>query len=357
MKRLLVPLIGLGFLVGSSLSAQSELDKKRQVLEKSLTAEQKRLLDDYVNLQFGQEARHIDPAAGGILPSIPELRKELMDRLADMPADKAKKFWRDLPYSIKKGFRDLTPLHVLAEDRKAAERLPATAKEEVAMLLSDDLDKVMAARRKILGYGPACRALLVDQLSTLAGNSPKRLRHQDILAKLDFEEAHEWRMRIADRPLAKAAVLEKAREKGAPMVAVLVARSVCDLGYHNDVYGRMCYYNFTYFNHDYKAGVGLGFGNGDGNVLAVNFYVGQDNRLCDLGAVKYGNIKKAPGPETTAKWWKNGNPPLTAVVGHVYLLHLVHLRDHVDFTVKFKVLDLSDDEWIIIEWERIPQEK
>ena len=97
------------------------------------------------------------------------------------------------------------------------------------------------------------------------------------------------------------------------------------------------------------------FGNG-GNRLTVNFYGGQDNRLAKLDTEKFEDVKKAPGPDTTAGW-RNIGLGIDAAVGPTYVLHVNDPRDKIDFTVKFRILDMSADEWIVIEWEPIPQEK
>jgi hypothetical protein len=357
MRKLLVPCLGLGFLSCSFLSAQPGLDPKTQKLEKNLSAEQKRLIDELVDLQAREAARYFNPEDVTPLRPPTEIRRDVLTRAAGMTAEQAKVFWRDLPYTLKERFRRLDAQHVMAEERKAVERLPAAAKEEVARLLSDPHDDFLAARRKVLAYGPACRALVADQLSGVAGDSPKRLRHLGVLAELDFDEARERLIRITESALQKASQLEKTRKKPTSNIAILVARPLCDRGRRGDPYADLCYYNFLHRNHKYKAGVGLEFGNGEGNRLGINFYGGQDNRMSSLGAVNFAEVKKAPGPETTDKWWRDAAiAPMTAVVGHVYLLHLVDARDSVNFTVKFRVLDRSPEEWIIIEWEPIPQE-
>jgi hypothetical protein len=355
MTRLRAPLFALGFLTCSALAAQPEADKKLEALEKMLSVQQKRLFHDYAELQVRTEARHFDPTRGGTIRTLPEVRGKLIDQIAAMSPEQAKVFWRDLPYILKRGFRDLDRLHVSAEEREEAARLPAAAKEQVEKLLSDQFEEALTARRKILAHGPACRALVADQLARLPADSPQRLRHEDLLAEFDRAEAHERRMRIADTALHRASQLEKARKKATSTIAVLLSRRLCDLGARDDPYGTLCYYNFFRSNHEYRPGVGLEFGNGPGNRLQINFWRDQDNRMISLGDVKFAEVKKAPGPETTAKWWKGGLP-MTAVVGHVYLLHVIEPRDRLDFTVKFQVLDLSPDEWIIIQWELIPQE-
>jgi hypothetical protein len=49
--------------------------------------------------------------------------------------------------------------------------------------------------------------------------------------------------------------------------------------------------------------------------------------------------------------------PPRAVIGQVYVEHCREPRDQIDRTFKFKVLDLKPGEWVVIEWEPIPQEK
>ena len=359
MKNSFVPSLAIVLLACSSLAAQPEdFDKKLQALEKSLSAEQKSQLDDYVKLNIDQAARYFDPASPQPIRTKAEMRMDILDMIGKVPANAATAFWRDLPRTTRTGFRRLDPSYVSPEERKAAQALPAAAKEEVAMLLSDQLDKALAARRKIIAYGPACRALVADQLTGLAKDSAKRLRHEDVLAKLSFEEDHERCVHITETVLRKASLLEKGRAKGASKIEVLVARGICDGGGRDRTYSEFYFYNFLHQNHDYTAGVGLGYGNGSGNALYVSFFGGQDNRLKSLGAVKYADVRQAPGPATTAKWWKNDpNAPVTAVVGHVYLLHVLDPNAKIDFAVKFRILDLSPDEWVIFEWERVFQEK
>jgi hypothetical protein len=265
-------------------------------------------------------------------------------------------FWRRLPIDTLRGFRQINPLHISAGERKAADGLPAEARAAVARLLSDRLEDVLAARRRLVAYGPTCRSLVVDQLCKLPDDSPRRLLHEGLLRTLEFEEAHERCIRVTEAALQKTAQLSKTRGKSATTIGVLVSRRICD-GRSNDPYGSMRYYNFLHKNHDYKAGVALEFGNGDGNCLDINFYGGQDNRIEALGATDYARVKTAPNGAVTAGWWKNGQPLVTAAVGHVYRLHVVDPRDQVDFAVKFRVLDMSPEEWIVIEWEYLPQER
>jgi hypothetical protein len=356
MPRLVLQFGVVFFTVPSLLSAQPEPEKQARDAERNLSADQKRLVDDLVDMEARWEVRYLNPRNPTPPRPLAEIRRDVMNRILAMPADEAKGYWRDLPYTLKEGFRRLDPAHVTAEERKAAGRLPAAAKEDVAQLLRDPIDEALAARRKVLAHGPACRALVATQLAGLNPESPMRLRHLGLLAELDRQEARERIIRITDSALHKASQFEKARKKGPSTIAMLAARRLCHRGDPGDPYYHLCYYNFIHRNHDYSAGVGLEFGNGPGNCLHVNFYGGQDNRMDCLGAVDYDSVKKAPGPAVTAKWWKQG-PTVTALLGHVYLLHLVDQRDGVDLTVKFKVLDRSPEEWIIIEWESIPQEK
>ncbi len=357
MKPVFVLFAGLAFGLCPSLFAQTPAENKSQALEKKLSAEQKRLLEDFVDLRVRQEAHDFDPTQGTPRRTRAEIRAAILDGITFWPPLVAQGFWRDLPWRIKQDSRRLDPLYVSAEERKAAARLPAAAKEDVAGLLSDNLGVVFAARRKLLTYGDACRSLVADQAARLPLGSAKRLRHEDLLALLDREEAHERLVRITELALQKAATLEKKRGKTST-IAVLMARRICDVGDRESPYCHLCYCNFIRNNHDYSDGVALCFGNGQGNVLGINFHGGHDNRLCALAGPRYEDVKTAPGPETTAKWWRDRRGvDMTAVVDQVYLLHVKDKQDKVNFTVKFKVRDLSLDEWIIIEWERIPQEK
>ncbi len=358
MRMLLGIVCGLSFLIGSSVSAQPGVDKKASELEKNLSAEQERLVDELVNLEAREDVHYVNPMNPVPPRLLAEIRRSAIKRIAAMPAEDAKVYWRDLPKDLKQRFRRLDLGHVMADERTAAAGLPAEAKADVAKLMSDQIDEVIAARRKVLAYGPPCRALVADQVSRLAHDSPKRLRHLGLLKELDAQDVRESLLRISESALQRAAELKKGRGKAAPNTAVLVSRRVCPNAHPSeDPYAALSYYNFLHHNRDYKAGVGLEFGNGEGNYLDVNFYGGQDNRISNLGAVDFAVVKKAPGPATTAKW-SNGRDGarMTAVVGHVFLLHVLDVRDNVSFTVKFRVLDRSPEEWIIIEWEPIPQD-
>jgi hypothetical protein len=349
--------LSIALVISVAWSSHARADDDAQDAKKKLTAEQQQLLDAYAELLAREQARHFNPQDKVPLQPLPQIRKDLADRVSGMTKDEAKVFWRDLPYDLKRRFRRLEVTHVLADERKAAERLPVAAKTEVARLLSDSLDDFLAARRKVLTYGPACRALVADQLAGLPMDSPKRLRHLGVLDDLDRQETRERVIRVTEAASQRLAELARDRKKATSSYALLVSRRLCDQNGWRDPY-KMCYYNFIHRNHDYKAGVALEFGNGEGNRLGFNFYGGQDNRIDYLGAADFEDIKKAPGPDTTEKWSRgNDGQPIPAMVGHVYLLHLVDPGDMVDLTVKFRVLDRSSEEWIVIEWEAIPQEK
>jgi len=148
-------------------------------------------------------------------------------------------------------------------------------------------------------------------------------------------------------------------DKKSSKITVLVSRTLLPNDHpDSNYYSSLCYYSFHKDKHGYShIAVSLEFGNG-GDLFDVNMYGGQENRFKDMGAVDFASVKSAPNAATTAMW-PGDRDSLPAKVGHVYVEHCREPNgdEMVDFTVKFKVIDLKPGQWVVIEYERIPQEK
>jgi hypothetical protein len=184
-------------------------------------------------------------------------------------------------------------------------------------------------------------------------STAKRLRHQELLTSLDFEEANERRVRLTEIALDTAARLRNERGETGSTFSFLVSRHIADLGGHPDADPvQLCYYDFVQRNHAYSGGVAIRLEQDD--AFHLNFFGRQDCRIESMGAVDYAKVKAAPPARFTDKWQRDG---VTAVQGHVYRLHVFDPTDPVDFTLKFKILAMSSNEWVVFEWEPIPQDK
>jgi RNA polymerase sigma factor (sigma-70 family) len=255
--------------------------------------------------------------------------------------------------------RDTFP--VTEEQRAAAARLPAAAADDVKDLLSDDVDTYLAARRRVLARGPACRALVADAARRAAAEPDRRrrMRLASVLAELDGLEPAERRLRVTEEALRRAAALRQARGKKAGKVEALVSRAISDLVRQHpaeDPYAGMCYFSFPTERSGYEGAVSLEFGNG-GDVFSVLMYGGQRNRIQDLGAMDFAGVKTPPEALTAFPAKLRLETTIPAVVDHVYVEHCLEPRDGVDQMVKFQVLDLKPGAWVVIAWEPIPQEK
>jgi RNA polymerase sigma-70 factor (ECF subfamily) len=237
-------------------------------------------------------------------------------------------------------------------------RPPAMALEQ---LLSDDVETYLAGRANLLAQGLASKPLVEKQLQLLPTGADERLRLRlvALLADLNYQEAKVRRIRIIDAGLRRVAEVRKS--SGRQKIILLFARWVTPDPYinvGNGAYRDMCHFSFPREKYCCDGTQSLEFG--DGSSPDNSFYpvtiVGSQNRIKDLGAVDFSKIKTAPSAATTATW-QGGRVRIKPEVGHVYLEHCLDPRYQVDMTVKFKVLELKPDEWVILEWELIPQEK
>lgn len=181
------------------------------------------------------------------------------------------------------------------------------------------------------------------------------MRLAGVFNDLEDQAESEHRARAREEAVKRIAELSKERgDRAASRITFLLGRGIGSRGRHpsEDPIYATCYFNFPKGDRTYNSGVSLQFANGGRAQFQLNMLGGQDNRISELGAVDFASIVKAPGENVTAKWAREGK----AKVGHVYIEHCFSPEDRVNMTVKFKVLDLKAIDWVIIEWQPIPQE-
>lgn len=248
--------------------------------------------------------------------------------------------------SLLAGLLGLTFLGIAASEDK---KRPPDDKD-VAQLLSDDVDVYIAARRRILGRGPSCQDLVAAQLKQLEPSQKRlRLRLEPLLKELELAAALEAEAKRLEPLLRRAEDLQKAESKSRSRFAVLPSRQKLVRG---SPYEHLCYFSFPKGESLYDGTVSLGFGNGS-DALDVVMLGGQGNTLRDMGDVDFAGVASAPDAKETALWGTRVN----AVKGHVYVEHCLDGRESIDQAFKFKVVDMKEGEWIVIEWEAIPQDK
>jgi RNA polymerase sigma factor (sigma-70 family) len=236
--------------------------------------------------------------------------------------------------------------------------VPDGVVKAVEKLVSEDVDTFLSARRQVLAHGPACLPLVADIARKRDVDSDPRLklRLAGVMADLESQEPAERRLRVSEAGLKRVHELRTARGEGRPSrIDVLVSRQVSGLVKQHpadNLYAGLCYFSFPKNKHGYKGAVSLEFGNSP-DCFQVEMYGGQQNRLKDLGAVDFAGVKSVVDGAATA--W--GRRDLKAVVGHVYIEHCLEPDDKVDMAMKFKVIDLKPGEWVVIEWEPIPQKE
>ncbi|MBI2919556.1 MAG: hypothetical protein HYY18_00560 [Planctomycetes bacterium] len=240
----------------------------------------------------------------------------------------------------------LLPAIAGSEDKKKP-----PADKDVAELLRDDVEVYLAARIRILARRPSCRELVAEQLRQIdpATDVRLRLRLAPLVEELANMEALEAEARRLEPVLRRRDDLEKdADPKGTKHFAALAARK----SLHSNAYKYLCYFSFPRNMNGYETAVSLQYGNGGDN-LDVVMYGGQKNTIRDLGTVDDAAVKSAPNAAETELWGTS----LVAEKDHVYIEHCLDERESVNQTFKFKVVDMKPGEWILIEWESIPQDK
>lgn len=322
-----------------------------QALEKELTAEQKKLFQDLMDVEWRYYQKRA--IAQGVTQD--ELRKQNWAMFSLMSAEERAGYLREMPKQILRFRKEVDPWFVSDEEKAAVAKLPADTAKTVEKLLSDDLDVYLAARRQLLGLGPACIALIAEAGRKLPADSPLQPRLAELMNQLEAQADQEKNIRLLEAATKRLAQLRK--EKGEKArVALLVSRMVTrdGLGGHprHDPRSGWCYYSFPKAAHGYEGAVSLLFdnGGGTGTDFCSNMYGGQQNQIKDLGLVDFATVKSAPKKLDGADY-------VPAVVGHVYIEHCVEDRGGIDHTFKFRVIELKPREWVVIEWEPIPQEK
>jgi hypothetical protein len=316
---------------------------------RTLTAAQVGLLDELIALQFG-DRRDLTPESRATI------RADYLKWIVAGPESERTKFWEDLPAQLDRARREKDPTYLSAADKKAGAALPAEVKRFAKVLLSDDVNEYLQARKELAQHGSAAVALVAELAKELKENTHKRARVLSLLLELHSNEnlLREKLLRIADEALKRRDEIQAMR-KGESKIAVLVSRRLVSSGRNTlPVYEEMCYFSFPRNSNDYKGQVSLMFDNGGmANALSGRMYGGQQNRIKDLGAVEFDSITSAPSAAIT-KTWKS---ECSAEVGHVYIEHCKEDRDKLDACFKFKVLELKADNYVIIEWAPIAQEK
>lgn len=259
------------------------------------------------------------------------------------------------------------PFYVSAEQRKAAGQLPVGFAAELTKLLSDDLDVFFMARRKVIAQGPAAYAAVADLARKVQPQDRLlQMRLASVLSSLHLEQFVQNQARVVEGAFRRTDELRKKNPE--KKIAVLVSRMVTRSGLVAHTrefgYGDTCCFSFPKVTHGFYGGMtSLELDNGgiDGNDkgldLIINLRGLEANQLQDLGPVDFASVKNAPAVNSPS-WDKQLYPP--AIAGHVYLEHCFEDRGgrgNVDVCVKFKVLEAKPREYVILEWETIPQDK
>lgn len=367
---------------GQVIQAPKVSAEQLKAAEAAMTAEQKTMFAEFIELttlqtirsgQMSFEALQKNCAKAGFkiqkeTDLVRLMQKEHLEWIAAEPPEEQKRYWNEFPKQLLALKKQLDPLFLSAEEKSAAAKLAPQAAEEIKALLSDDTEAFLAARKKVLALGPACKALVAEAARGIPENSYKRLRFNSMLFELeqDTQARTERAIRIAEEAFRRAEEFRKNPKTGeSAKVAVLVAGEIGgSLQNRDPAYSNLGYFSFPWSKNEYgQSPVSLAFGFHKGYYKGVdhfdtNMYGGQNNRIQDLGAVDLSSVQKAPSAAVTATWkatpWCHGIPVLK---GHVYVEHCLESRNSIDQTFKFKVLELKPGEWVILEWAPVPQDK
>ncbi|MFH0939308.1 MAG: hypothetical protein V1899_08515 [Planctomycetota bacterium] len=338
---------------GRAIELPKISDDELQKFEQQMTVEQKQLFNEMLELNLKRQSSKtgktdVDRAA---------LRKEGLTILATLSPEERKSCWARMIKELPKARRKVDSLYSTDQEKKEANALPATAKKDVEMLLSDDIESFLAAWPKVLSYGPACRAIVADAARPVT-NPIKQRRLKMLLNVFDCLQKIEQLIRKIELAFTRLAELQRMRgNKTQTNLQLLMSRNVVDNreSLATEDIKNLCYFSFPCNKHGYgNIPVSLEYGNGE-NTLQVRMYGGQENSIKDFGMVDFDSVKSTPKAEVAEEQWGERCP---AVVGHVYVEHCLEEREHIDQWFKFKVIEIdAAHEWIIIEWAPIPQEK
>ncbi|MCW8131099.1 MAG: hypothetical protein KIS92_12190 [Planctomycetota bacterium] len=351
---------------GMALRPPEISDEKLAAFEKSLTPEQRALIEAFTRefckaLWKQQEARFKQNVPAGqkeptLDDFVKEQRRAILAWIAPLPQEQLQKYFKELPEQIKKMRAQNDPAYVDESERTAAEALPAEARAEADALLSADLDAYLAARRKLLARGAACVPLVSEKLASLKEGDERGLRLRSLLAELrqDPERQKEKIIRAAEAAARRVEALKAAQPADAKSrYAWLLSRRLVG-GVRLPEYEQACYYSFPKVCNGYGGAVSLEFDNStEPDGLNVLMYGGQQNRIKDLGAADFAAAASgpAPAPKDRAGWSRRDVP---GVLGHVYLEHCFEPGDGIDKIVAFKVVALVSGEYVVLEWQPIP---
>jgi hypothetical protein len=317
--------------------------------EKTLSAEQIRMLDEIIELERSQ-SRENGQAAKTNAEAIVAMRRQYLTWIVAGSGAQRDEFWTALPSQLKEAKRRHDPTFVSEDEKKAAANLPAEARKQVKALLSDDVDEYLRARKAVLDYEDAVIAPLSDVLQQLKEPSHKRTRVLSVLKEVHAgrQNEREKLLRVADAALKRRDELQ-AQNTGSRIAAV-ISRRLTSGRRETPLYGEHCYFSFPRASNDYNGATSIEFGNGGDEAISVNMYGGQANKISKLGAVDFASIVAAPDAASVRQW----KDRCTAEAGHVYIEHCKEDRDNINAFFKFKVLELKPGQYMIIEWAPLP---
>ena len=347
---------------GQAIAAPVVSEEKLAAFEKSLSAEQRSLVDERIKLhqesglrqlkerEANGSTKELDAIRASLADSV-TIKKEFMSSYATMTPDELARYFKGIPQEITGLRREADPWYTTPEEENAAQKVSADVHKAADELLSEDIEVFILAQRKILSFGPECRALIAAAGRKCSNDPATARRIKSVISSIDAMNYRERSIRMVSAVLKRVAELEKARPKNAPgKLACMISRS---FGLDSsDANGEMVYFSMPKGVNGYNGAVSLLFDNGDGN-FDVQMYGGQQNTIKDLGAVDYTELKSAPNADETEQWGESAAPE----VGHVYIEHCLEKRDNIDATFKFRVVDLHPREWAVIEYEKIAQKQ
>lgn len=143
---------------GAQQTRGQEAQDKIATLEKTITAEQRKMLDEMVELQLAAMSKE----GRTQLPDREFMRKQQLRLLASLPPEDLEGYWQGFPTMLLRMRRRIDPFWITPEEKAAAAALPPSARQAMKKLLSDDIEDFLASRRAVLAHGSASKALVAD---------------------------------------------------------------------------------------------------------------------------------------------------------------------------------------------------
>src|SRR5262249_20454933 len=143
-----------------------------------------------------------------------------------------KLFVRQLPERVRRLQKELDPLFVSPQEKAEAAEVPAAVRAQVGQLLSEDVDTYLRARRRLLAWGPGCKALVAERARRLRAGSPGYQALLGVLTHLEAQVEAERRLRMIETVRKRLARLKaRAGKKNARRLACLLSRRIIDSRY------------------------------------------------------------------------------------------------------------------------------